>query len=108
MAGYEAFEIENVEKDGMSVVKVKDSFTLGLKSTESKMEWVLSANKLVKEFLQRDMLEEKRRRESQGESSLHSSASRVASQRSLRNSSYSSSPRSCTHYNIFRSSVLFT
>lgn len=67
--GFEAFEVEHVEKDGMTVVKVKESYTLGMKSTEAKMEWVLSTNKLVKEFLQRDLLHEKRRRATENEGS---------------------------------------
>lgn len=68
-AGYDAFEVEHVEKDGMTVVKVKDSYTLGMGSTEAKMEWVLSVNKLVKEFLQKDLLHEKRKRVNEGEAS---------------------------------------
>lgn len=69
LQGYDAFEVEHVEKDGMTVVKVKDSYTLGMGSTEAKMEWVLSVNKLVKEFLQKDLLHEKRKRVNAGEAS---------------------------------------
>jgi hypothetical protein len=61
--------MEHVEKDGMTVVKVKESYTLGMGSTDAKMEWVLSINKLVKEFLQRDILHEKRKRINEGEAS---------------------------------------
>lgn len=61
--------MEHVEKDGMTVVKVKDSYTLGMGSTEAKMEWVLSVNKLVKEFMQKDLLHEKRKRVNEGEAS---------------------------------------
>lgn len=65
MEGVEAFEVQEVEKDGMKVTKVKESFVLGLPTTEQKTEWMFGIKNIIKQFQQREFVAEKKRAESE-------------------------------------------
>jgi hypothetical protein len=64
-AGVEAFEVQMVEKEGMKVTKVKESFVLGLPTVEQKTEWMFGLKNIIKHFQQIEFVAEKKKAETE-------------------------------------------
>jgi hypothetical protein len=64
-AGVEAFEVQMVEKEGMKVTKVKESFVLGLPTVEQKTEWMFGLKNIIKHFQQMEFVAEKKKAETE-------------------------------------------
>lgn len=63
--GVEAFEVQEVEKEGMKVTKVKESYVLGLPTMEQKTEWMFGLKNIIKHFQQMEFVAEKKKAETE-------------------------------------------
>jgi hypothetical protein len=61
----EAFEVQTVEKEGMKVTRVKESFVLGLPTVEQKTEWMFGLKNIIKHFQQIEFVAEKKKAETE-------------------------------------------
>ena len=57
--------MQMVEKEGMKVTKVKESFVLGLPTVEQKTEWMFGLKNIIKHFQQIEFVAEKKKAETE-------------------------------------------